>query len=75
MADATFSTAFVAPRATAAKPRRHDSDAPNWPLFVAVVLLAIWGAAIATFGLPALYLPAVIASPLMLVLLVGITRG
>jgi len=45
------------------------------PLLVILLLLVLWGAAVALFGLPALYLPAVVASPLVLVVLVLISIG
>ncbi|MBN8290815.1 hypothetical protein JI664_02445 [Rhodobacter sp. NTK016B] len=51
-----------------------EGDA-DYPLYLIVALLAIWGIAITFFGLPALYLPAVVASPLMIVVLVMISRG
>lgn len=47
----------------------------NFPLYAIAVLMLGWGAAIATWGLPALYLPAVVAAGLMLGVLVAITRG
>ncbi|PWE27147.1 hypothetical protein [Pararhodobacter marinus] len=47
----------------------------DYPLYLIVALMAIWGIAIVFFGLPALYLPAVVAAPLMMVVLVLITRG
>ncbi|PTW98851.1 hypothetical protein [Pararhodobacter aggregans] len=51
-----------------------DGD-PDFPLYVILALVSIWGIAITLFGLPALYLPAVVAAPLMVVMLVLITRG
>jgi hypothetical protein len=47
----------------------------NFPLYAILVLVLVWIAAIATWGLPALYLPAVVAAVLMLGVLVAITRG
>lgn len=47
----------------------------DYPLYLIIALVAIWGIAISLFGLPALYLPAVVASPLMIVVLVAISRG
>jgi hypothetical protein len=44
-------------------------------LLTLIVVLAIWGGAIALFGVPALYLPAVVASPVVIALLVWITFG
>lgn len=45
------------------------------PLLLIAVLLAAWGSAVALWGLPALALPAVAFAPLMLGLMVAITRG
>ncbi len=51
-----------------------EGDADNiWYLLAAI--LCLWIMAIMTWGLPALYLPAVIAAPLVMVLLVIITLG
>ena len=47
----------------------------NLPLYAALVFLGLWAVAVVTWGLPALYLPAVVASPLMVLLLVAISRG
>ena len=47
----------------------------DFPLYLILALVSIWGIAILTWGLPALYLPAVAASPLMLLVLVAISRG
>lgn len=38
-------------------------------------LLSLWGIAVLTWGLPALYLPAVALAPLCLVALVALTLG
>ena len=52
----------------------REGDEDNiWYLLAALV--SLWAIAIATWGLPALYLPAVAAAPLCLVMLVVITRG
>lgn len=51
-----------------------DGD-PDFPLYVIVALVSIWGMTILFFGLPALYLPAVVAAFLMVIMLVLITRG
>lgn len=44
-----------------------------WYLLVAV--LSLWAIAIMTWGVPALYLPAVAAVPVVFVMLLWITRG
>ena len=51
-----------------------EGDADNfWYLLAAI--LCLWIMAIMTWGLPALYLPAVMLAPLLMVLLVIITLG
>jgi hypothetical protein len=47
----------------------------DYPMYLVVALVSIWGIAIMTWGLPALYLPAVFFSPVMLLILVLLTRG
>lgn len=51
-----------------------EGDA-DFPLYLIVALVSAWGCAVALFGLPGLYLPAVAFAPMMLGLLVAITRG
>jgi len=48
---------------------------PDFPLVLVLALVSAWGCAIAIWGLPALYLPAVAAVPVMLATLVALTRG
>lgn len=51
-----------------------EGDPDNiWYLLTA--LISLWIIAVGTWGLPALYLPAVALSPLILVALVALTRG
>lgn len=45
------------------------------PLVVVLVVVALWASAVAIFGLPGLYLPAVAFSPVMIGILVAITQG
>ncbi|WP_417587947.1 hypothetical protein [Pararhodobacter oceanensis] len=45
------------------------------PLYVVLVVVALWASAVAIFGLPGLYLPAVGFAPMMIAMLVAITRG
>lgn len=47
----------------------------DFPLYLVLALVSIWGIAIVFYGLPALYLPAVVAAPLMILVLIGISRG
>ena len=47
----------------------------DYPLYLVAAALALWGCAFMIWGLPALVMPALVAAPLMLVLLVLITRG
>ncbi|MCA2012590.1 hypothetical protein [Pararhodobacter sp. CCB-MM2] len=51
-----------------------EGDA-DFPLYLIVALVSIWGISIVTWGLPALFLPAVFFSPVMLFILVMISRG
>ena len=51
----------------------RDFDANIWYFLVALV--SLWAIAVATWGLPALYLPAVAVVPGMFVGLILITRG
>lgn len=44
-------------------------------LLVTLALIALWGVAIATFGYPALIIPALIAVPTIFGLLIAITWG
>ncbi len=51
-----------------------EGDADNiWYLLAAV--LSLWGIAILSWGMPALYLPAVALAPLVMIFLVLMTRG
>lgn len=40
-----------------------------------LVVFVLWGASVALFGLPGLYLPAVMAVPVIFVLLIRLTLG
>ncbi|MCB1391405.1 MAG: hypothetical protein KDK12_20020 [Rhodobacteraceae bacterium] len=44
-------------------------------LVAVALLLILWAGAVVAFGLPGLYLPAVVAAPLMVAMLVLISRG
>lgn len=45
-------------------------------LYLGVVLLvALWGGGVALFGLPGLFLPALAMVPVMMLILVRLTRG
>ncbi len=56
-----------------AKDLLHGDKDNIWYLLVA--LLSLWAAAVMTWGIPALYLPAVAFVPVMWVILLLITRG
>ncbi|MDY6859051.1 MAG: hypothetical protein SWN98_06910 [Pseudomonadota bacterium] len=43
--------------------------------FLVAAAVALWGLSFATWGVPGLYIPAVAAVPVMMVLLLWITRG
>lgn len=47
----------------------------DYPFYLLIALLSAWGCAFMFWGLPALVVPALIAAPLMLVVLVLLTRG
>lgn len=47
----------------------------EFPFYLLLALLSGWGCAVLLWGLPALYLPAVAATPLVLLVLVLLTRG
>lgn len=47
----------------------------EYPLYLLVALLSLWGIAVMTWGLPALYLPAVAFVPVMFVVLILISAG
>lgn len=51
-----------------------DGDA-DFPLYLLAALLSAWGCAIMLWGLVALVMPALVAAPLMMLVLVLITRG
>lgn len=51
-----------------------EGDA-DYPFYLLLALLSAWGCAFMVWGLPALVIPALIAAPLMLVVLVLLTRG
>lgn len=59
-------------------PVHHDDSAEPGTGFayaLATVLIALWAGSIAAFGMPGLFMPAVIATPVMLITLVAISRG
>ncbi len=47
----------------------------DFPFLLVFALLSAWACAVFIWGLPALYLPAVMLAPGMLVMLVVLTRG
>lgn len=47
----------------------------DYPFYLLAALLSAWGCSFMVWGLPALVIPALVAAPLMLVVLVLITRG
>jgi hypothetical protein len=55
--------------------RDQSKDDPHNPLYFLLAVVSLWGCAILTWGLPALYLPAVALVPLCIAALVAITRG
>ncbi|APG48066.1 hypothetical protein [Phaeobacter porticola] len=67
----------TATAATASPPPRTDSTQVNATKALLAILfyVLLWGLAVAIWGLPALFLPAVAKTGIMFVLLVMITRG
>jgi len=51
-----------------------EGDA-DYPFYLLAAALSAWGCAFMVWGLPALVIPALVAAPLMLIVLVMITRG
>lgn len=47
----------------------------DFPMMLVIAVVSLWGVAIMTWGLPALYLPAVAFVPVMFTILILITRG
>lgn len=71
----TATAAHAQPPLLGALAHEVTANRSNLPLYLIAVLLGLWGAAVYAFGLPGLYLPAVVAAPLMIVVLVLISRG
>ena len=46
-----------------------------WPYAGLFLLVALWCTSVVMFGVPGLYIPAVIATPVLAVLLIRITQG
>ncbi|MDQ2093497.1 hypothetical protein [Rhodalgimonas zhirmunskyi] len=44
-------------------------------ILTVLVLIVLWGLAIFFFGVPGLYIPAVIATPIIYILLITVARG
>jgi len=79
--DPNLVTASVADNDTLLKTATETSDktSSNGPVGLILTLTALavilWGLAIAAFGIPGLYIPALIAVPVIFVLLLLISRG
>lgn len=71
VADLTTETAPHKPHKTSAK---ATNPAPLILLIMAFALI-LWGLSIAAFGIPGLYIPALVAVPVIFTLLMVITRG
>ncbi|QGX97723.1 hypothetical protein EI983_05280 [Roseovarius faecimaris] len=52
-----------------------ESRAQTALYLVAAVLVTLWATSVALYGLPGLVLPALVMVPLMMVILVRLTRG
>jgi Flp pilus assembly protein TadB len=79
--DPNLVTASVADNDTLLKTTTETKDktSSNGPVGLIMTLTALavilWGLAIAAFGIPGLYIPALIAVPVIFVLLLLISRG
>ncbi|KIC44629.1 hypothetical protein RA28_17275 [Ruegeria sp. ANG-S4] len=51
-----------------------NSSGEDW-YYTAAALVSIWGCSIMLFGLPGLYIPALIMVPIMFLILILISRG
>ena len=61
-------------------PDHHGSNQPDrrtvaWLLVAVAVFLALWAASVALFGIPGLYIPALVLVPVIWVVLIVISRG
>jgi hypothetical protein len=56
-----------------AKDAAHG-DAEDWG-YTALAIFSMWGCSILLFGLPGLYIPAVMMVPVMFLILILISRG
>lgn len=61
-------------------PSDHHADLPSlkttvWIFIAVAVFVAFWGASIALFGVPGLYIPALALVPVIYVVLILISRG
>lgn len=53
----------------------YESRERRWLYLFAAVLVAVWGSNVAIFGLPGLFLTALALVPVMMLILVWLTRG
>lgn len=57
----------------------HDDDPEarlTWPILLAVIaFLALWGVCVALWGVPGLYIPALVTVPVIWVVLILVSRG
>lgn len=65
---------------TADETQKAKSETPRATLILRLVLgivalVALWGTSFVLFGIPGLYIPAVLAVPVIFVLLVIVSRG
>ncbi|MGR3504488.1 MAG: hypothetical protein ACU0B7_01310 [Paracoccaceae bacterium] len=60
---------------TETKTKTAKADPVGLILVLTLFGIILWGLAIAAFGIPGLYIPAVIAVPVVFVLLILISRG
>lgn len=60
---------------THANDHHTEIKTPLWLYFVLALIVVLWGASVALFGVPGLYMPAVAAVPVIFLTLVLISRG
>ena len=72
-------TTLTAAAEIAATPAPTPATPANRPdtliLMITLFGIVLWGLSVAAFGIPGLYIPALIAVPVIWVLLILITRG
>lgn len=71
----TAEAEIAAPARTATAPASPAKSPDGLILLITLCGIVLWGLSVAAFGIPGLYIPALIAVPVIWVLLILITRG